>query len=84
MAFMDRIKEMVGEGLSNAGPQIGQELSRLFIQGKAELGSGLFSNSNSYVPYGQGQNLGLDPKESEGPSLGEKEQPEQERGGREM
>jgi len=54
MKFTDKVMEMLGEGLSNAGPQISAELSRLGTQGTMELASGMF-NGNGFVPYGPGQ-----------------------------
>jgi hypothetical protein len=49
------VKEM-GPEAKEAAKEIGAELGRLGVQGKAELAQALFSNSNAYVPYGQGQN----------------------------
>ena len=37
--------------------EMGAEMSRLSTQGAAELASALFSNSNSYVAYGDGQSI---------------------------
>ena len=51
MKFGEKLMEMLSEGMS----EIGQELGRLGVQGQAELGSALFTGQ-SYVPYGQGQN----------------------------
>ncbi|MGA2256832.1 MAG: hypothetical protein ABSG53_19450 [Thermoguttaceae bacterium] len=51
MRFDEKIKQMLGKAAS----EIGQELSRMGVQGQAELGSALFTG-NAYVPYGQGQN----------------------------
>ncbi len=51
MRFDEKLKQMLG----NAVSEIGQELGRLGVQGQAELGSALFTGS-AYVPYGQGQN----------------------------
>lgn len=44
-----------GLSLSSILSDVGSELGRLGVQGSAELASALFS-SNSYVPYGRGQN----------------------------
>lgn len=46
--------EGVAEGLSNAGQEIGAEMSRLGTQGSMELASALF-NGSGFVPYGPGQ-----------------------------
>ncbi len=54
MKFVEKLKEMVGEGLSNFGPQVSAELGRLGTQGSMELASGLF-NGSAFVPYGPGQ-----------------------------
>jgi hypothetical protein len=52
MRFVEKLDQMFSKGMS----EIGQELGRLGVQGTAELGSALFTGQ-SYVPYGQGQNL---------------------------
>lgn len=75
--------EAIKEGAAEAASQIGDEMKRLGVQGAAELGSALF-NGNSYVPYGQGQNLKLGKDENEGVDSPTPPQPEQERGGMEM
>jgi hypothetical protein len=51
MDFGEKLNEM----FFNAVGEIGQELSRMGVQGQAELASALFTG-NGYVPYGQGQN----------------------------
>ncbi len=45
----------IAPGLENFGAEVGAELGRMGTQGAAELASALFSDSNAYVPYGQGQ-----------------------------
>jgi hypothetical protein len=34
---------------------VGAEVGRLYTQGRAEIAQSLFSESNAYVPYGDGQ-----------------------------
>lgn len=56
-AAMDGIRAVApGLSLSNILSDVGSELGRLGVQGSAELASALFNSSNSYVPYGRGQN----------------------------
>ena len=64
----------IAPGLENFGAEVGAELGRMGTQGAAEIASALFGDSNSYVPYGQGQQA----VEVEPP------QQQQERGGMEM
>lgn len=42
------------EGLSNFGPEVSAELSRMGTQGAMELANALF-NGSAFVPYGPGQ-----------------------------
>jgi hypothetical protein len=46
--------EGIADGLSNAGQEVGAEMSRLATQGSMELASALF-NGSGFVPYGPGQ-----------------------------
>jgi len=83
--FMDVMRDViaiVAPGLENFGQEVGAEMSRLGTQGAAELASALFSDSNAYVPYGQGQYT----PSIEGPeqAVQSVEAPQQERGGMEM
>ncbi len=74
-------------------------MSRLGTQGSAELASALFSNSNSYVAYGDGQSIpevdtgiqaqgvqaqDVQAPEVQAPEVQAIEPPQQERGGMEM
>jgi hypothetical protein len=83
--FIEVMKDAISAiapGLENFGQEVGAELSRLGTQGAAELASALFSDSNAYVPYGQGQYT----PSIEGPEQAvlSVEAPQQERGGMEM
>lgn len=79
------------KGLERFVKELWAETKRHGVQGAAELAQALFSGGNSYVPYGRGQGSSKDHdhgKEQtvqgqEGGIHG-KEQPQQERGGREM
>ena len=51
MKFGEKMKQEVDRLVRETG----QELSRMGVQGQAELGSALFTGS-AYVAYGQGQN----------------------------
>ena len=53
MKFVQKLKEMAGEGLSNFGPQVGAELKRLGTHGAVEAAQGLF-NGAGFTPYGPG------------------------------
>lgn len=80
MEFGQKLMQMVSKGMG----EIGQEVDRLLVQGRAEWGSALFSESNAYVPYGQGQNqpgttLGLEGLHNDG-----KEEMQHENDGRSM
>ena len=69
------------------GREISDEAKRLGVQGAAELGGGLFSQSNAYVPYGRGQNPVSAAKEADGPNQGaqQNQAPQKQLGrGREM
>jgi hypothetical protein len=67
----------IAPGLENFGAEVGAEMSRMGTQGAAELASALFSDSNAYVPYGQGQQaIEVEPQQVEAPQI--------ERGGMEM
>lgn len=46
--------QSIAPGLSDFGPEVGAELSRLGTQGAMELASALFGGS-AFVPYGPGQ-----------------------------
>lgn len=50
--FMDVMQDAVS-AIFDPGPQI----SRMGVQGVAELASALFSGSNGYVAYGDGQSV---------------------------
>lgn len=81
-ALTEGVKEGVkgmASGLGSILSAVGPEVARLGVQGQAELASALFSESNAYVPYGKGQN----PIEKDAVEV-KKEEPQQERGGREM
>jgi hypothetical protein len=58
------------------------------VQGAAEIAQALFSNTNSYVPYGRGQGASQDHDHANAPAeehgVHGKEQQQHERGGREM
>jgi hypothetical protein len=54
MRFVEKLMQMVSQGLSNFGPQVAAEFSRLGTQGSMEAASGLF-NGSAFVPYGPGQ-----------------------------
>lgn len=43
------------QDLKRMGRELWDEGVRLTIQGRAEVAQALFSESNSYVPYGRGQ-----------------------------
>jgi hypothetical protein len=62
----EKVKELApGLTFDKILSDIGSELSRLGVQGSAELASALFG-SGAYVPYGRGQNpidKGLDGEE---------------------
>ncbi len=67
--------------MSNAAKEIYETFKMKGAQGTAELAQALFSNGNSYVPYGRGQGASQDhdnQKAQEG-----QEQPQHERSGRE-
>jgi len=51
--------QMVAPGLSPTRMvrEIRAEVNRMAVHGRAELAQALFSQSNAYVPYGQGQQL---------------------------
>ena len=56
--FFEVMKEAItaiAPGLENFGAEVGAEMSRMGTQGAAELAAALFSDSNAYVAYGQGQ-----------------------------
>jgi hypothetical protein len=53
MKFIDKLKEMVSDGLNNLGPQVSAELGRLGTHGALEFASNLYTG-NSFVPYGPG------------------------------
>jgi hypothetical protein len=71
----------------NAARQIYEEFKLKGIQGCAELAQALFSTGNCFVPYGRGQGAAKD-HDHEQPTQSQEnagqEQPQQERGGREM
>jgi hypothetical protein len=50
------IIQNVGETLSGPLAEIGQEMSRLGVQGQMEMASAIF-NGNAFVPYGPGQRV---------------------------
>jgi hypothetical protein len=54
MRLIEKLFDMVSEGLSNFGPQVGAEVSRLGTQRAMEAASGLLHGSG-FVPYGPGQ-----------------------------
>jgi hypothetical protein len=53
------VVQSVAPGLSPTRmvQQVGVEMGRMAVQGRAELAQALFSQSNAYVPYGAGQQL---------------------------
>lgn len=67
-------KSVFGQILSDMAQDIGAEMGRLGVQGRAEMAGALF-NGNAYVPYGDGQN-GAEPEKAQ-------QQQELERGGME-
>ena len=73
----------IAPGLENFGAEVGAEMSRLGTQGAAELASALFSDSNAYVPYGQGQYT-ASPEVDMVQQVQAIEPPQQDRGGMEM
>jgi hypothetical protein len=79
MRFVEKLDKMFSKGLS----EVGQELGRLGVQGTAELGSALFTGQ-SYVPYGQGQNLTGVEHGMEGLHGNERAEMQQENDGRSM
>ena len=79
MRFGEKLKQMV----DRASSEIGQELGRLGVQGRQELGSALF-NGSAYVPYGQGQNRDGAVHNMEGLHGNEKPEMQQENDGRSM
>jgi hypothetical protein len=77
--------------MGKAAQEIYETFKAKGIQGAAEIAQALFSNGNSYVPYGPGQNLQNSSQDhdnakaqAEEHGVDAKEQPEQDRGGREM
>ena len=82
-AATEGLKEAVkayapGLTLSNILSDVGSELSRMGVQGSAELAAALFQNNAACVPYGRGQNP-TDPSNDVEPQVAP---PELERGGR--
>jgi hypothetical protein len=73
--FFEVMKDAISAMAASAPVQeIGAEMGRMVTQGAAELASALFSGSDGYVAYGQGQQAA----EVEAPQV------QQERGGMEM
>ncbi len=68
-------KTVFGQILSDMAQDIGAELGRLGVQGRAEIAGALF-HGNAYVPYGDGQNA-VEPEKAQ------QQQQEIERGGME-
>lgn len=84
LGFLAAAREAVQEAapglnLGKILTDVGSELGRMGVQGQAEMAAALFSGSDGYVPYGRGQNPAE--KESVEP---QKDEPQQEHGGREM
>jgi hypothetical protein len=79
----------MSNGINRAVKEIYSEFKLKNVQAAAELAQALFSGSNAYVPYGRGQGAAKD-HDHEKPAQGEehgvhgKEEPQQERGGREI
>lgn len=88
--FFEGLKSMVGNGLKNIVPDIKAELGRLGTHGAVELAQALF-NGAAFTPYGPGAykkdakqaGMTMEGQTIEGGVHG-KEEPQQERGGREM
>jgi hypothetical protein len=78
----------MSDGIHKAAREIYETFKQKGVQGAAEIAQALFSNSNSYVPYGRGQGTSKDHDQANSQEQGHgvhgKEQPEHERGGREM
>ena len=74
--------------MSKAAKDIYEMFKTKGAQGAAELAQALFSNGNSYVPYGRGQGASKDHDHANAQAqehgVHGKEQPEHERGGREI
>jgi len=83
MEVMKEAISAIAPGLENFGAEVGAEMGRMGTQGAAELASALFSDSNAYVPYGQGQYT-ASPEVDMVQQVQAIEPPQQDRGGMEM
>ncbi|HEY4261044.1 MAG TPA: hypothetical protein VGM98_12820 [Schlesneria sp.] len=77
------VMKALAPGLKNIGPEVSAELSRLGTQGAMEMAQALF-NGAAFTPYGPGQYTPTPDLPKGNQQVETQQQPEQDRGGREM